>query len=91
MDQPVHGGQRHRRIGENLAPCTKWLIGGEENGAAFITSADELEQNRGFRLILADIGKVIKLCCAQHNEERFSLNEERFSLASRRTVSPVEP
>jgi hypothetical protein len=42
-------------------------------------------------LVDRQVPELVDLCCAQHNEERFSLNEERFSLASRRTVSPVEP
>ena len=29
-DKPVHRGQRHRGIGENLTPGTKRLIGGDE-------------------------------------------------------------
>ena len=60
MDQPIHGGQRHRGIWENLAPRAERLVGGDEGGAAFVTRADQLEQNRGLSLILTDIGEVIK-------------------------------
>jgi hypothetical protein len=40
VDEPIHGGQRHRGIRENLAPCTERLICGDEGGAAFVTGAD---------------------------------------------------
>ena len=43
VDEPIHGGQRHRGIRENLAPCTERLIGGDEGGAAFVTGTDKFE------------------------------------------------
>ena len=43
VDKPVHRRQRHRGIGENLAPCTKRLIGGDKGGSAFVTGADQFE------------------------------------------------
>ena len=60
VDQPVHRRQRHRRIGEDLAPRAKRLIGSDQRRAALVTRADHLEQHRGLRLILADIGEVIE-------------------------------
>jgi hypothetical protein len=48
-----HGG-----IGEDLAPLTERLVCGDEDGAAFVAGTDELEQDAGLGLILADVGEV---------------------------------
>ena len=45
MDQPIHGGQRHRGIRENLAPGTERLVCGDEGGTAFVPRRDQFEQN----------------------------------------------
>jgi transposase len=44
----------------NLPPCSEGLIGGDQGGTALVAGADELEQDGGFRLVLADIGEVIE-------------------------------
>ena len=49
-----------RPIGEYLAPFAEWLIGGDQQGAALVAAADQLEQHAGFGLILPDIGDVVE-------------------------------
>jgi hypothetical protein len=60
MDETIDGGQGHGRIGEDLAPLAEWLVGGDEGGASFVAGADELEQDGGFGLVLADVGEVVE-------------------------------
>ena len=60
VDEAIHRGQRHGGIWKNVAPCPEWLIGRYQGGTAFVAGTDEFEQNRCFRLILADIGEVIE-------------------------------
>jgi hypothetical protein len=60
VDEAVDHGQRHGGIGEDFAPVTERLICGDEDGAAFVARTDELEQDAGFGLILADVGKVVE-------------------------------
>ena len=50
-----HGG-----IGEDLAPLTERLVCGDQDGAAFVAGTDELEQDAGLGLILADVGEVVE-------------------------------
>ena len=40
----IDGGKRHSLVGEDLAPFAKWLIGGDQHGAALVTRGDQLEQ-----------------------------------------------
>ncbi len=60
VDEPVDGGDRHRGIGEDRVPCAERLVGGDEDGAAFVAGADQLEQHRGLGLALLDVGEVIE-------------------------------
>ena len=60
MNEAVDGGERHRLLGEDLAPITEWLIGGDQQGAAFVASGHQLEQNAGLRLVLGDVRKVVE-------------------------------
>src|SRR5512134_3519416 len=60
VDEPVDHGQRHGWVGEDLAPLTERLVCGDEDGAAFVAGADELEQDAGLGLVLADIGEVVE-------------------------------
>jgi hypothetical protein len=48
VNQAIDGGQRHGGIRENLAPCAKRLIGGDQRRSPLVTGTDQLEQNRGF-------------------------------------------
>ena len=60
MNKPVDGGEGHGWVGEDLSPFPERLIRGDEDRPAFVSRADELKENRGLRLILADISKIIK-------------------------------
>src|SRR5512132_3018623 len=60
VDEPVDHGQGHGWVGEDLAPLTERLVCGDEDGAAFVARADELEQHAGLGLILADVGEVVE-------------------------------
>ena len=60
VDDAVDSGERHRGVGEDTAPFTEPHIGSDQDGAAFVARADQFEQHRCFRLILGDIGQVVK-------------------------------
>lgn len=60
MNQSVHGSQGHRRIGEDPAPFTEGLVGGDEHRAVLVARADQLEQHAGLGLVLADIGNIVE-------------------------------
>src|SRR3546814_17512774 len=46
-------------IGEDPVPFAERLVGGYHQRTPLVSRADQLEQNRGFSLILGDIGKVV--------------------------------
>jgi hypothetical protein len=58
MDEAVDGGERHGLAGENLSPFAEGLIGRDEDGAALVAGADELEEDAGLGLILGDISQI---------------------------------
>lgn len=60
VDAPVDGGQRHGRVGEDLAPFTERLVGGDEDRAPLVAGANQIEQHAGLRLILGDVGDVVE-------------------------------
>lgn len=60
VDEPVDGGQRHGRVGEDLAPFAERLVGGDEDRAPFVAGTDQLEQHAGLGLILGDVGEVVE-------------------------------
>ena len=60
VDETVDRRERHGLVRENLRPVGKGLVGGDQQGAAFVAGRDELEQNAGLRLVLADVGEVMK-------------------------------
>ena len=60
MDEAVDGGQRHRRVREDLAPLAERLVGGDQHGSPFVPGADELEQHAGLGLVLGDIGEIVE-------------------------------
>jgi hypothetical protein len=61
MDEPIHCSESHSGVLEDFAPFAEGLICRDENGAAFVTSADQFEQYRGFRLIFGDVDEIIDL------------------------------
>ena len=60
VDQPVDGGQRHGRVGEDRVPGAEGLIGGDQHGTPLVARADEFEEHAGLGLILGDIGDVVE-------------------------------
>ena len=60
VDEPVDGGKGHGLIGEDPAPFAEGLVGGDQQRAAFVAGGDQLEQDAGFGLVLADIGDVVE-------------------------------
>ena len=60
VNEAVYRGERHCGVWKNPRPFAEWLVGGDERGAPFISGADELEQNRGFCLIFADVGQIVQ-------------------------------
>lgn len=60
VDETVDRGERHGLVRENSRPIAKGLVGGDRQRTAFVAGRDELEQDAGLRLILADIGEVIE-------------------------------
>ena len=60
VDEAVDGGERHGGIGEDLAPFAEGLVGGDEDGAALVAGADQLEQDAGLGLVLGDVGEVVE-------------------------------
>src|SRR3546814_4772237 len=54
VHEAVDGGQRHCGIGEDPVPFAERLVGGYHQRTPLVSRADQLEQNRGFSLILGD-------------------------------------
>lgn len=36
VDEAIDDGERHRLIGEDLAPLAEWLVGGDEQGSPLV-------------------------------------------------------
>jgi hypothetical protein len=60
VDEPVDGGQGHGGIWEDRPSFAERLVGGDEDGATLVTGADQLEQDRGLGLDLADVREVVE-------------------------------
>ena len=60
MDEPIDCGERHGLAGEDFAPFAEGLIGGDQDGSAFVAGGDELEEHAGFSLVLGNIGEVVE-------------------------------
>ena len=56
MNQAIDDGQRHRLVGEDLAPFAERLVGCDQQGTPLVSGPDEFEQDAGFGLILGDPG-----------------------------------
>ena len=59
--EPIHGRERHRRVREDPVPFAERLVGGDQDGAAFIARADQFEERAGLGLVLGDVGEVIEV------------------------------
>lgn len=60
MNKPVDCREGYDRVWKDPIPFADRLIGGDEDGAPFVSRRDEFEENTGLGLILGDIGKVIE-------------------------------
>ncbi len=60
MDQAVDRSHRHARIGEHVVPARERLVGGDQDAAPLVALGDELEQDAGLGLVLANIGDVVE-------------------------------
>jgi hypothetical protein len=60
VDEPVDRGERHRGIGEDPVPFAEGLVGGDQDGAALVAGADQLEEPAGLGLVLGDVGEVVE-------------------------------
>ena len=56
----IDGRECHGLVGENFSPFAEGLVGGDEHGPAFVSRADQFEQNARLRLVLGDIGEIIE-------------------------------
>src|SRR5712691_1234724 len=46
VDEAIDDGERHRLIGEDLAPFAEGLVGGDQQGSPLVSGADEFEQDK---------------------------------------------
>ena len=58
VHEPVDSRQRSWPGPRKLAPFAEGLVCRDEQGSAFITSGDQLEQHTGLGLILGDVGDI---------------------------------
>jgi hypothetical protein len=65
VHKPLNGRQRHGLVGEDLTPFTERLVGGDQQGSAFVMGGDELEQHTGLSLFLGDVGDVVQVHAAE--------------------------
>ena len=61
----------HGLFGEDRAPLTERLVGGDEQGAVLVPGADQLEQHAGFGLVL----KVSLLAALVQRPDMYILDE----------------
>src|SRR5712691_7368342 len=55
VDEAVDDGERHRLVGEDLAPFTERLVGGDQQGPPLVSGTDEFEQDAGFGLTIVTV------------------------------------
>ena len=60
MNNAIDGCQRHGGVWEDSIPVAKRLVGGNQERSPLVAGTDELEENGGFRLILADVRKIVE-------------------------------
>jgi hypothetical protein len=49
VHQSIDSRERHSGVREEARPFAKWMISRDDQAASFVTSSDQLEQDRGFR------------------------------------------
>jgi hypothetical protein len=60
MDEAIDGGERHSLAREDPAPFAEGLIGGDQDGSAFVAGGDEFEKHAVPGLVLGDIGEIVE-------------------------------
>src|SRR5947209_20407916 len=60
VDEAVDRGKRHSLVWKYPIPFAKWLIGGDQQRAAFVARGDQFEQDAGLVPVLRDIGDVVE-------------------------------
>lgn len=60
VDQTIGGCQRHCLIWEDTPPIAECLICCDQQRASLVAGGDQLEQDAGFRLILAYMCDVVE-------------------------------
>ena len=59
VDQPIYGRYRHHAVWEDLIPCTKRVIGCDDQATAFISMRDKFKQYLGLCIGFFHITNVI--------------------------------
>ena len=59
LRETIDRSECHRGILEDLSPLAEGLVCSDQEGAALIASADQLEQHGGFRLILGGVHQIV--------------------------------
>ena len=62
VNESVDGGQRHRRIDEDVVPLRERRVGRDRDALALVSFRDQFEEHRRFSLIAADVAQVVELC-----------------------------
>ncbi len=60
MNEAVDGCDSDGGIGEDLVPFTEQLIAGDDQAPALVALGDQLEQDRRFGIIFADVAETIE-------------------------------
>lgn len=60
MHETIDGSRSHRGILKDFSLFTEGLIRADENGAAFVTSAYQLEQHGGLCLVFGDVDQIVQ-------------------------------
>ena len=60
MSEPVEGGGVEQSIGEGVAPLGEVEVGGDCDGTAVVSLADDLEQQVGAGFIDGEIAEFVK-------------------------------
>lgn len=60
MDEAMNRGDGHHWVWEHIASLDRGLVGGDQQFAAFLSPADQLEQDGDLGLIPTEAGELVK-------------------------------
>ena len=67
MQDAVQDRRRHASVVvEDFRPALESLVGGEDDGTAFVALADDLEEQVGANLVEREIAELVNSCGAPH-------------------------